>query len=115
MKRLFLIFIAALLCGCSDSTPPAPKFKPEMLVQPMNGAVACMTHDLLGQFALHASRGETTKAMAMFKAMQCIGFPPGQTYKVLSIEGHTIEFTHVNSTSSVGLWTFEEAMTRAKP
>ncbi len=108
-----------MLSSCSDSTEPkqsevsstANSLQPEMIVVPVQGKflVGCLTEDLLNELLLHSINKEKTKFEAMFASQDCIQIPENQIYKLLSVNRTTVEFTHIDSNKSVGMWAVIEA------
>jgi hypothetical protein len=79
--------------------------KPEQTVQFKPGAYGCMSKDNLDAVSQHEKAGESQQAQEFFSGFQCLSTPDNQSFRVIRVEGHDVEFVNAANTDQQGLWT----------
>lgn len=92
------------------------EIKPEMIVKvaPGHQVLACLTHDLLNEFVEHATKGEKTKAEALYNSGVCTALWGNATYKVLSVDYGEAEVINTKANGSDGVWAISDWLVPAK-
>lgn len=102
--------------------PPKPaqqakiEIKPEMIVKvaPGHQVLACLTRDLLNEFVEHATKGEKTKAEALYNSGVCAALWENATYKVLSVDYGEAEVLNTQANGSDGVWALSDWLVPAR-
>ncbi|WP_027793126.1 surface attachment protein Sap1 [Paraburkholderia acidipaludis] len=106
MKMLTAIVIATagLLCTASALAQDAT-IKPQQTVQFKPGSYGCLSKDNLDAVAQHEQAGEQQQMQEFFSGFQCISTPDNQSFRVVRVVGHDVEFVNAANTDQQGLWT----------
>lgn len=106
MKMLSGIVIAMAGLGCAAAVQ-AQDFavKPQQTVQLKPGSYGCLSKDKLDAVSLHEQAGEHQQMQEYFSGFQCLSTPDNQSFRVVRVVGHDVEFVNAANADQQGLWT----------
>jgi hypothetical protein len=106
MKMLsgVVVMAAGLLCVASVQAQDLV-IKPQQTVQFKPGSYGCLSKDKLDAVAQHEQAGEQQQMQEYFSGFQCLSTPDGQSFRVVQVVGHDVEFVNAANTDEQGLWT----------
>lgn len=106
MKMLpaMAIAVAGVVCAASALAQDAV-VKPQQTVQLKPGSYGCLSKDNLDAVALHDQAGEQQQMQEYFSGFQCLSTPENQSFRVVRVVGHDVEFVNMANTDQQGLWT----------
>jgi len=106
MKMLssMAIAMAGLVCAASAFAQDAA-VKPQQTVQFKPGSYGCLSKDNLDAVSTHEQAGEQQQMEEYFTNFQCLSTPANQSFRVVRVEGHDVEFVNAANTDDQGLWT----------
>jgi hypothetical protein len=106
MKMLFTMALlaAGLLCAVSSQAQDVA-VKPQQTVQFKPGSYGCLSKDKLDAVSLHEQAGEHQQMQEYFADFRCLSTPENQTFRVVRVDGHDIEFVNAANADDQGLWT----------
>jgi hypothetical protein len=106
MKMLSAMAVAAagLLCAASAFAQDAV-VKPQQTVQLKPGSYGCLSKDNLDAVSTHEQAGEHQQMQGYFDSFQCLSTPDNESFRVVRVEGHDVEFVNAANTDDQGLWT----------
>jgi hypothetical protein len=106
MKMLSALAVAAaaLVCAAPALAQDA-SVKPEQTVQLKPGSYGCVSKDNLDAVSLHDQAGEHQQMQEYFSGFQCLSTPENQSFRVVRVVGHDVEFVNAANTDQQGLWT----------
>jgi hypothetical protein len=106
MKMLssMTIALAGLVCTASALAQDAA-VKPQQTVQFKPGSYGCVSKDNLDAVSSHDQAGEHQQMEEYFSSYQCLSTPANQSFRVVRVEGHDVEFVNAANTDDQGLWT----------
>jgi hypothetical protein len=107
MKMLSGIAIAAagLICAGAAHAQGAA-VKAHETVQLKAGSYGCLSKEKLDAVSQHEQAGEQQKMQEYFSGYQCLSTPADQSFRVLQVIGHDVEFVNAaNTEDQQGLWT----------
>jgi hypothetical protein len=106
MKLLSAVAVAAagLMCAATALAQGAA-VKPEQTVQFKPGAYGCVSKDNLDAVSQHDQAGEHQQMQEYFSGFQCLSTPDNQSFRVVRVEGHDVEFVNAANGDQQGLWT----------
>jgi hypothetical protein len=117
MKRLSATAVAVLaVCSASlvgvASAQEAQEVtvKPQQTVQLKPGSYGCLSKDKLDAVSLHEQAGEHQQMQEYFADFRCLSTPDNQTYRVVRVDGHDIEFVNAANADDQGLWTTDRSI-----
>ncbi|WP_197732808.1 surface attachment protein Sap1 [Paraburkholderia pallida] len=106
MKMLFAMtaFTAGLFCAVSAQ---AQDFvvKPQQTVQLKAGSYGCLSKDKLDAVSMHEQAGEQQQVQEYFADYRCLSTPENQSFRVVRVVGHDVEFVNAANADDQGLWT----------
>jgi hypothetical protein len=106
MKMLSGMLIAAASLACAAAVQAQDVVvKPQQTVQLKPGSYGCLSRDKLDAVALHEQAGERQQMQEYFTGFQCLSTPDNQTFRVVQVVGHDIEFVNAANADEQGLWT----------
>jgi len=79
--------------------------KPDQTVQFKAGAYGCTSKDKLDAVTQHDQAGEHQQMQEYFTGFQCLSTPENQSFRVVRVEGHDVEFANAGNDDQQGLWT----------
>jgi hypothetical protein len=106
MKMLsgMVVAVAGIFCAVAAHAQDAA-VKPQQTVQLKPGSYGCLSKDKLDAVSLHEKAGEQQQMQEYFSGYQCLSTPPNQSFRVVQVIGHDIEFVNVANADQQGLWT----------
>lgn len=106
MKLLSAMAVAAagLICAASAFAQDAG-VKPQQTVQLKPGSYGCVSKDNLDAVSQHEQAGEHQQMQEFFSGFQCLSTPDNQSFRVVRVVGHDVEFVNAANTDDQGLWT----------
>jgi hypothetical protein len=106
MKMLsgVLIMAASLACAVAVQAQDVV-VKPQQTVQLKPGSYGCLSRDKLDAVAQHEQAGERQQMQEYFTGFQCLSTPDNQTFRVVQVVGHDVEFVNAANADEQGLWT----------
>lgn len=106
MKMLSGIAIAAAGFVCATAVyAQGAAVKPQQTVELKPGSYGCLSKDKLDAVSLHEKAGEQQQAQEYFTGYQCLSTPADQSFRVVQVVGHDVEFVNAANTDQQGLWT----------
>jgi len=106
MKMLSAVVIA--LAGVFFTTAAYTQtatVKPQQTVQLKPGSYGCLSKDKLDAVSVHEQAGEEQQKQEFFTGFQCLSTPVGQSFRVVQVIGHDVEFVNAANADQQGLWT----------
>ncbi len=104
MLSTMALFAAGVLCAVSAQAEDAT-VKPQQTVQLKPGSYGCLSKDKLDAVSQHEQAGERQQMQEYFADFRCLSTPDGQTFRVVRVDGHDIEFVNAANADDQGLWT----------
>lgn len=106
MKMLFAMtaFTVGLFCAVSAQAQDSA-LKPQQTVQLKPGSYGCLSKDKLDAVSLHEQAGEHQQMQEYFADYRCLSTPENQSFRVVRVVGHDVEFVNAANTDDQGLWT----------
>lgn len=106
MKMLssMAIAVAGLVCTAAAFAQDVA-VKPQQTVQFKPGSYGCLSKDNLDAVSVHDQAGEHQQMEEFFTNFQCLSTPANQSFRVVRVEGHDVEFVNAANTDDQGLWT----------
>jgi len=106
MKMLsgMVVLAASLVCAAAVQAQEVA-VKPQQTVQFKPGSYGCLSKDKLDAVALHEQAGERQQMQEYFTGFQCLSTPDDQSFRVVQVVGHDVEFVNAANTDEQGLWT----------
>ncbi|CAM2181355.1 conserved exported hypothetical protein [Paraburkholderia sacchari] len=106
MKMLFAMtaFATGLLCAVSAQAQDSA-LKPQQTVQLKPGSYGCLSKDKLDAVSLHEQAGEHQQMQEYFADYRCLSTPENQSFRIVRVVGHDVEFVNAANTDDQGLWT----------
>ncbi|CAG9240314.1 conserved exported hypothetical protein [Paraburkholderia tropica] len=111
MKGLSAMAVAAWVVGASSFAAALPaqaqeaSVKPQQTVQLKPGAYGCLSRDKLDAVSQHEQAGEHQQMQEYFADYRCLATPENQSYRVVRVVGHDVEFVNAANADDQGLWT----------
>ncbi|PXW29656.1 surface attachment protein Sap1 [Paraburkholderia caballeronis] len=105
MKMLSGIVVALAGVVCAAAYAQDAAVKPQQTVQLKPGSYGCLSKDKLDAVSLHEKAGEAQQMQEYFTGFQCLSTPANQSFRVVRVEGHDIEFVNAANADQQGLWT----------
>lgn len=106
MKMLSgMVVVAASLVCAAAALAQDVAVKPQQTVQFKPGSYGCVSKDKLDAVALHEQAGERQQMQEYFAGFQCLSTPDNQSFRVVQVVGHDVEFVNAANTDQQGLWT----------
>ncbi|MEX3950320.1 surface attachment protein Sap1 [Paraburkholderia sp. EG287B] len=106
MKTLTGVVVAAASLACVVAVQAQDvSVKPQQTVQLKPGSYGCLTKDKLDAVALHEQAGEHQQMQEYFTGFQCLSTPENQSFRVVQVVGHDVEFVNAANGDEQGLWT----------
>jgi hypothetical protein len=99
-----LIVAASLACAAVVQAQDVV-VKPQQTVQLKPGSYGCLSKDKLDAVALHEQAGERQQVQEYFTGFQCLSTPDNQSFRVVQVVGHDVEFVNAANADEQGLWT----------
>ncbi|WP_407672065.1 surface attachment protein Sap1 [Paraburkholderia acidisoli] len=100
-----LVFAAASVTCAVAAQAQDDVVKPQQTVQLKPGSYGCLSKDKLDAVASHEQAGEHQQMQEYFSGFQCLSTPEGQSFRVVQVVGHDIEFVNAANADEQGLWT----------
>ncbi|WP_241030923.1 hypothetical protein [Paraburkholderia sp. Ac-20347] len=117
MKRLSATAVAVLaVCSASlvgvASAQEAQEVtvKPQQTVQLKPGSYGCLSKDKLDAVSQHEQAGEHQQMQEYFADFRCLSTPENQSYRVVRVVGHDVEFVNAANGDDQGLWTSDRSI-----
>ncbi|WP_321922782.1 surface attachment protein Sap1 [Paraburkholderia guartelaensis] len=111
MKMLSGMVVAAASLACVIAVQAQDVgVKPQQTVQFKPGSYGCLTKDKLDAVALHEQAGERQQMQEYFTGFQCLSTPDNQSFRVVQVVGHDVEFVNAANTDEQGLWTTDRSI-----
>ncbi|RQH06194.1 hypothetical protein D1Y85_13335 [Paraburkholderia dinghuensis] len=104
MLSAMAVVVAGLVCAASAVAQDVV-VKPQQTVQLKPGAYGCVSKDKLDAVSMHDQAGEHQQMEEYFTAFQCLSTPDNQSFRVVRVVGHDVEFVNAANTDDEGLWT----------
>ncbi|WP_233865524.1 surface attachment protein Sap1 [Paraburkholderia adhaesiva] len=104
MLSAMAIAVAGLVCAASAVAQDVV-VKPQQTVQLKPGSYGCVSKDKLDAVSMHDQAGERQQMEEYFTAFQCLSTPDNQSFRVVRVVGHDVEFVNAANTDDEGLWT----------
>ncbi|WP_322043662.1 surface attachment protein Sap1 [Paraburkholderia sp. J67] len=79
--------------------------QPQQTVQLKPGAYGCLSKDKLDAVSQHEQAGERQQMQEYFADFRCLSTPENQTFRVVRVVGHDVEFVNAANADDQGLWT----------
>lgn len=106
MKMLSgMVLVAACLACAVAAQAQDASVKPQQTVQFKPGSYGCLSKDKLDAVAQHEQAGEHQQMQEYFTGFQCLSTPDNQSFRVVQVVGHDVEFVNAANTDQQGLWT----------
>ncbi|MBN3854395.1 MULTISPECIES: surface attachment protein Sap1 [unclassified Paraburkholderia] len=111
MKKHFAVvaLAAGFFCAVSVQAQDAA-IKPQQTVQLKPGSYGCLSKDKLDAVSLHEQAGEHQQMQEYFADFRCLSTPDNQTYRVVRVVGHDVEFVNAANADDQGLWTSDRSI-----
>jgi hypothetical protein len=97
-------FTAGLLCAASVQAQDFA-VKPQQTVQLKAGSYGCLSKDKLDAVSMHEQAGEHQQMQEYFADYRCLSTPENQSFRVVRVVGHDVEFVNAANADDQGLWT----------
>jgi hypothetical protein len=109
MKMLSAVAASAalavgLFCAVSAQAQDAA-VKPQQTVQLKPGSYGCLSKDKLDAVSMHEQAGERQQMQEYFADYRCLSTPEDQSFRVVRVVGHDVEFVNAANADDQGLWT----------
>ncbi|MBB3255982.1 hypothetical protein F4827_000808 [Paraburkholderia bannensis] len=104
MPATTALLTAGLLC-CVAAQAQDAAVRPQQTVQFKPGSYGCLSKDKLDAVTLHEQAGEQQQMQEYFADFRCLSTPDNQTFRVVRVDGHDIEFVNAANADDHGLWT----------
>jgi len=106
MKMLFAMtaLTACLFCAVSAQAQDLV-VKPQQTVELKPGSYGCLSKDKLDAVSLHEQAGEHQQVQEYFADYRCLSTPENQSFRVVRVVGHDVEFVNAANADDQGLWT----------
>lgn len=106
MKMLsgIAVAVAGLVCASAVYAQGAT-VKAQETVQLKAGSYGCLSKEKLDAVSQHEQAGEQQQMQEYFTGYQCLSTPEGQSFRVVQVIGHDVEFVNAANTDQQGLWT----------
>jgi len=113
MKMLSGIAIAAagVVCASAAHAQDAA-VKPQQTVQLKPGSYGCLSKEKLDAVRSHEKAGEHQQMQEYFSGYQCLSTPANQSFRVVQVVGHDVEFVNAANTDQQGLWTSDRFISK---
>jgi len=106
MKMLSGIAIAVAGAVCASAGyAQGIAVKPQQTVQLKPGSYGCLSKDKLDAVSVHEKAGDQQRMQEYFTGYQCLSTPADQSFRVVQVVGHDVEFVNAANTDQQGLWT----------
>lgn len=111
MKMLsgIAIAVASVVCATAAYAQGAA-VKPQQTVQLKPGSYGCLSKEKLDAVSVHEKAGEQQQMQEYFTGYQCLSTPTGQSFRVVQVIGHDVEFVNAANTDQQGLWTSDRSI-----
>ncbi|HTH61859.1 MAG TPA: hypothetical protein VL689_17105 [Paraburkholderia sp.] len=96
--------VAGFVCAGASQAQDAT-LKPQQTVQLKPGSYGCLSKDKLDAVSLHEKAGEQQQMQEYFAGYECLSTPSDQSFRVVQVVGHDVEFVNAANTDEQGLWT----------
>lgn len=120
MRRLSATAVAVLaVCSASlvgvasaqeAQEAQAVSVKPQQTVQLKPGSYGCLSGDKLDAVSQHEQAGEHQQMHEYFADFRCLSTPENQSYRVVRVVGHDVEFVNAANADDQGLWTSDRSI-----
>ncbi len=77
----------------------------QQTVQFKAGSYGCVSKDKLDAVSSHEKAGEQQQMQEYFSGFQCLSTPENQSFRVVRVVGHDVEFVNASNADQEGLWT----------
>jgi hypothetical protein len=104
MLSVMAVAVAGLICTASACAQDAV-VKPQQTVQFKPGSYGCMSKDNLDAVSLHDQAGEQQQMQEYFSGFRCLSTPDNESFRVVRVVGHDVEFVNSANGDEQGLWT----------
>lgn len=105
MKMLSAIAVAAAGFACASAVYAQGAVKAQETVQLKPGSYGCLSKEKLDAVSQHEQAGEHQQMQEYFTGYQCLSTPADQSFRVVQVIGHDVEFVNAANTDQHGLWT----------
>lgn len=106
MRSAMMVVAASACCALAVSAQAQDALvKPQQTVQLKPGSYGCLSKDKLDAVAAHEQSGEHQQMQEYFSGFQCLSTPEGQSFRVVQVVGHDVEFVNAANADEQGLWT----------
>jgi hypothetical protein len=109
MRSTLILIGAGLMCAIAAQAQDAA-VKPQQTVQFKPGSYGCLSKDKLDAVTLHEQAGERQQMQEYFADFRCLATPENQTFRVVRVDGHDIEFVNAANADDQGLWTSDRSI-----
>lgn len=106
MKTLIAAALAAVSLACATSA-----FADDVIVEAQQtvqfkpGAYGCLSKDKFDAVSVHDQAGEKQQMQQYFSGFDCLSTPDNESFRVLRVVGHDVEFVNAANSDDHGLWT----------